>query len=172
MIKLRIDEVLLRQHEMCLEFTLHQDRIAWQLISIYFAIQVGLISGIVILYTAGISQIITTVFLVLFVMGSLVSLIWFFILYRNQLWRDIWQLKGLQIENELKEMGIRLSIFKTFYDVLEHRYKLVKFHEEVRHGSLSLLEKLPTLTAITWSMLVIAAAWIVLYLIIQSLGIF
>ena len=169
--KLRTEEVLLKEHEECFEFVLHQDRIAWELISIYLAIQVGLISGISILFGTGKSAIATAALQAFVVMGSLVSFIWFFILYRNKLWRDVWQLKCLQIEKELKQCGVAISILKTFYDVLEHKYKLVKVNEEVRREPLSVLEKLPTLGVITWSMPAIGFGWIITYLVTLGLSI-
>ena len=169
--KLRTEEVLLREHEKCFEFVLHQDKIAWELISIYLAIQIGLISGISILFSTTKSATATAALQAFVVMGSLVSFIWFFILYRNKLWRDVWQLKCLQIEKELKQFGIEISLLKTFYDVLEHEYKLVKVHEEIKREPLSILEKVPTLSVITWSMPAIGFGWIIVYLVTHGLGI-
>lgn len=161
----------MREYEKCFDFVLHQDRIAWELISIYLAIQIGLISGIAILYSTGKSMIATTAFQAFFVMGSLISFIWFFILYRNKLWRGIWQLKCLQIEKELKKAGIAIGIINTFYDVLEHKYKLVKVREEIRREPLTALEKFPTLSIITWGMLAIGFGWIIVYLLTYILSI-
>ncbi len=168
MITMDMCEALVREHRMCFEFVLHQDRIAWQLISIYFAIQVGLISGIVIVYASNIASP-ALVYVVLFALGSLVNLVWFLILHRNKLWRGIWQLKCLQIENDLKQMGVRLSVLQTFYDVLENKYRLVKINGKVKARPLTFLEQFPTLSVITWSMLVIALSWIVAYLLFHSL---
>ena len=168
---LKPEEILLREYEKCFDFVLHQDRIAWELTSIYLAIQIGLISGISILFSSGKTVTSTAPFQVFVILGTLVSFTWFLILYRNKLWRSIWQLKCLQIEKELKKLGFAVDILTTFYDVLESKYKLVKVGKEIRREPLSVLEKFPTLSVITWIMPVIGFSWVVIYLVIHGIGI-
>jgi hypothetical protein len=95
------EDALLRQYVKTVDLYMHEDRIAWELVSIYLALQVGIVSAIALLFTQYEAYLGTFRYALLFFAGGVSSLFFFFALYRSLMWRENWYLAGLRIERQL-----------------------------------------------------------------------
>lgn len=154
------EEALLREYEKAIDLFMFEVRLAWELVSIYFAIQIGLVSAFVILQTQKPAFAEPSWNLVLFLAGSLSSFTWFFILHRSAMWRKSWLLEGLKIERELKDRGLTLDIFKTERLMREEGLALELFDNKIRFRKRHLHEKIGALSPTHSAMLVLGFGWL------------
>jgi hypothetical protein len=126
--------VRLSQYEKTVDLYVHEDRVAWDLVSIYMVVQVGLISAVAALFVAFKSYLGTFRFVFLFLAGFFYSFLWFFAFWRSLMWRQNWYLAGLRIERELVERRLirdsSLISFGTF-EIMRRSSKKVKWALEL-----------------------------------------
>jgi hypothetical protein len=171
-----IDEarVLLSQYEKTVDLYMHEDRLAWELVSIYIVAQVGLVSAVAaLLVTSSEHSVGTLRYYFLFLAGTFSSLAFFFALWRSRMWRQNWYFAGLRIERQLAERRLirdfSLISFGTFeimrrserdkcalelsddedLDLRKITYRKQRWRERI--GALKILH---------WAMLAIAIVWL------------
>lgn len=157
------EEGLLREYERTIELFLGESRIAWQLVSIWVVVQVGLGSAVALFYT---QQTVSGSFgyLVLLFSGMLSNLAWIVIQYRAKMWRENWLLYGLRLEKQLHQLGINVNIFGFEQKVREKMIALEYFDSQVRERDQRLREKFGALRISHFAMLIVFALWLILLL--------
>lgn len=182
------EQALLREYEKVVGLFTSEDRTAWELVSIYWVIQVGLISALVLtLEKFTVIEILRYRWFI-FLIGGVVSLAWFFIQCRSHMWRENWLNFGLDLERQLnkcmrkqsercmKEPCIELDIFEFEQRVREDKKAKEFFKNEniVRERKQKWWEQFGALRLTHWSTVFIAIIWfgllltsILLWLIIK-----
>jgi hypothetical protein len=156
-----VEEALLREYEKTVDLFIGEDRIAWELVSIYMAVQIGLASAVVVIYTKELGNLSVIGFRIFCLAGFVSSLAWFFIQYRSKMWRENWLLTGLKIERELKDRGIRLDLFETEYRIRKKIVALELFDDKIRYRQQYLHERIGALRVAHYSMFVLGIIWLV-----------
>jgi len=157
-----VEEALLREYEKVADLFMSESRTAWELLSIYMIVQVGLVSAIVVLLSEGVS-VTPFGYPILFPAGSLFSFAWFFMFYRNKMWRDNWFLLGLRTERQLRDRGIVLDIFQTEH-LGREKLALELFDEEIRYRNQRWHEKIGGLRVAHYAMFAVGVVWFMLFL--------
>lgn len=156
-----IEEALLREYEKIVDLFMNESRVAWELVSIYMAVQMGLLSALVITLSRGI-PLLTLGYWWMFLLlaGAISSFAWFFMLYRNKMWRDNWLLEGLRLERQLRSRDITLNIFELEHFVKERKFALEWFKDEVRYRNQRWHERIGSLRVARYAMLVLGFLWL------------
>jgi len=162
------ERVLLEEHREILDFLLSESRIAWELVSIYIVVQVGLGSIIAVLLSrdSGFSfPVNSSVFLV----GFLSSLLWVFMMYRSKLRRKHWLYAGWKLEWQLRDRGLALDVFEKEYYVSEKKlaFEFFEFEDkkEIRWRNQGWHERIGALRAAHWIMIGLTIFWFILLLV-------
>jgi len=163
------EDALLREYEKIVDLFMNESRIAWELVSIYMAVQGVLLSALVITLSRGVHLLTLGYWwLGLFLGGAVSSFAWFFLFYRSKMWRANWLLKGLRLERQLRNRGLTLNIFELEHCVRTEKSALEYFKGEVRYRSQRWYERIG-LGAAHCAMLVLGLIWLsfLLYEIIK-----
>jgi hypothetical protein len=160
------EDVLLREYEKIVDLFISEGRIAWELVSIYVALQVGLISGVVVLLS---NKAPWFLFQTLFFLALASSIVWFFMQYRAKMWRDNWLLAGLRMERRLKARGLvfdpEFSIFEIENRVRRHKLALELsddkglHYNNIRYRNQRWCEKSGALRVAHDGMILLALVW-------------
>lgn len=117
-------EALLKEHEELIGLHTHESKIKWNLISVYVALNVGLVSAVVVLIQNKTIEIIGAVsFLCL--MGSLFSFATALMFKRNRYRISEWVREGTKVEKVLMEKALTLELFKICESFLEKQIKIL-----------------------------------------------
>jgi len=109
------------EYEKALDLWDSEGRVAWELVSIYVAVQAGLASVFALLYNQYKS--LTISLIILAGAGALSSFAWLFILYRARMRRENWFFLGLRMERQL---------------FIDHRFHIFEVENAVRRDSCAL----------------------------------
>lgn len=117
-------EALLKEHEELIGLYTHESKIKWNLISVYVALNVGLVSAVVVLIqNKTIERIEAVSFLCL--MGSLFSFATALMFKRNRYRISEWVREGIKVEKVLMEKASTLELFKICESFLEKQIKIL-----------------------------------------------
>jgi hypothetical protein len=147
---------------------MNESKIAWELISIFFVFQGVLASAAALMYTQEITDL--RPYLVLFLMASVSSFLWFMMQYRAKLWRESWLLLGLKVERELKQSGLVSNpdwhIFGLEQKIRDEKLVLELFKptNEIRFRHQRCFEKVGALRIAHGSMLALGFIWAVFFI--------
>jgi hypothetical protein len=168
-------EWLRLQYNNAIELFMGENRISWELVSIYLLVQVGLVSAVAVLFTLPSSRLGNIRFMVIFTVGAASSVVWYFIHSRSRMRRENWMLVALknerrlaqlhyvrdrefgifEIEDSCRNEGLALELFKRDCQSRgEIRLRRQRWTE--KHGALKLIH---------WGMLVVALIWLVLLML-------
>jgi hypothetical protein len=153
---------LLREYEKVVDLFLSEGRTAWELVSIWVVIQVGLGSAVALLHAQNISWG-SDAYLILLFSGAISSLLWFLVQCRAKMWRENWLFYGLRLERWLNQTGLTLGIFEFECKVREGKRALELFDDKVRERGQNMWESLGALRIAHVFMLVMLAIWTVLF---------
>lgn len=118
-------EVLLKEHEELVSLFVHESKIKWNLISVYVALSVGLVSAVgVLIQREEIYRIGAVSFLCL--MGSLFSFAGALLLQRNQQRTSKWVEEGIRVEKALEEKALTLQLFEICKSLLKRELKILR----------------------------------------------
>jgi len=157
------EEPLLREYEKTVDLFMSEDRTAWELVSIWIVLQVGLFSAFALLLSQQVRWG-SIGYLILFSAGAITSLAWGFMQFRSKMWRENWLLFGLTLERQLKERCIMLNIFEFEHLVREEGIALEFFEGEIRRRNQAWWERIGALRLPHWAMFISAFVWFVLFL--------
>lgn len=166
---------LIEEHKELVNLYIHQDTLAWHVVYLYFFIIGTLASAIVISTSSSIAnnseQEISLYISILGFFGMLVSILWFFILYRNKIYREAIINAALFIEKEItKRLGDEDLIFNTLglTTVAIWNKKILKPNGMFR--KISILERFPSLKIIHSIFFVMTIIWLVvgIYFLLMS----
>lgn len=117
-------EVLLKKHEELVSLYVNESKIKWNLISVYVALSVGLVSAVAVFFQySPIERIGAVSFLCL--MGSLFSFAGALMLKRNKDRTSKWVDEGIKVEKALREKALTLELFKICKGFLEKEIKIL-----------------------------------------------
>lgn len=174
-------DALFREYEKTIELWIDEGRSAWELVSIYMAVQVGLASVFAFLFTQNSPNFGSLRYSSVFLAGIFSSLAWFLILYRARMRRENWFFLGLRMERELRDRGVfrdrdhRFNIFEVENAVRNKRLALESFkdrcckEEEIRFRHQRWYEKLGALWLAHVSISVIGIVWLILFAVLSLL---
>jgi hypothetical protein len=111
------ENALLREYEKVIDLWIGEDRSAWELVSIYMAVQGGLASVSALLYTQSSHDLASLRYLAVFLIGAVSSFAWFFILWRAKMRRENWFLVGLATEQELADRRVKFYLTNQFHSL-------------------------------------------------------
>ena len=104
-------EMLLKEHEELVSLYIHESKVKWNLISVYIALSVGLVSAVtVLIQREEIARLGAASFLCF--MGFLFSCVSALLFKRNQDQTSEWIDKGIEVEKTLKEIALTIGLFK------------------------------------------------------------
>jgi len=154
----------LLEYEKTVDLFMSEGRIAWELVSIWMVLQVGLGSAIVLLHvqraTWG-----SIGYSILFSAGAISSLAWGFMQFRSKIWRENWLLYGLRLERELNARDMRLNLFEFEHRVRKKRIALGLVNNEIRERNQRWYEEIGALRLAHWGMFVLAIVWFIFLLL-------
>lgn len=111
-------EILLNKHESLVSLYIHQNKIGWNLISVYVALNVGLAT----VAATVIKRMPALVFLC--ILGCLCSFFGARLFQRHQRQISEWVLEGVKVEKALKEKALTLDLFEKCKSFLEEKTKI------------------------------------------------
>jgi hypothetical protein len=157
---------LLEEYEKAIDLWIAEGRSAWELVSIFMVVQVGLISVLVLLYNQASGSMGSIRFLLVSLAGVISSFAWFFILYRARMRRENWFFLGLRMERRLF-ISRRFRIFAVEHAVRIEKKALEYFRndDEIRFRDQRYFEKAGALRVAHWSTFVIGIGWLILLII-------
>ena len=116
-------EALLKKHEELIALYMHQKKIEWNLIAVYFAFNMGLAGVVGTLFTSGIIRFGAVVFLC--ILGFLFSLGGIIQFGRHRKRTLEWIQEGISVENTLEDMFVTSNLFAKCGDLeKEKRVKI------------------------------------------------
>ena len=155
-----LEEILMCEYEKVVDMWAHEDKAAWELVSIWVVLQVGLISAVSVLYVQKVSWNAPALG-ILFVAGAITNFAWVFILYRAKVRRNNWFCIGLEFERHLNGEN-RFGIFEIERRVIEEETTLELYNGTVRERHLRFYEKSGALKFVHYGMFLMLIGWAVL----------
>ena len=170
------DDILIREYEKIVDLFISEGRAAWELISIWGVIQVGLISGFILFYTSIPASIQGNNlgdirYLIFSFAGVGSNFLWFFMQCRSKMWRENWLLAGLKLERQLR-IGERIIDNGNCYSIFEVERLVTKkkqtlelsedpctHQQEIRYRDQKWREKIGALKLAHWSMVLLGIGW-------------
>ena len=110
---------LLNEHEELVSLYIHENKIMWNLISVYIALNVGLATAVITLLNYEVQRMGAVVFVCS--MGCMFSIIAAILFKTKSDQISEWVKKGGKVEEALKEMSARLEVFKICERFLEKK---------------------------------------------------
>jgi len=145
------EEVLLKERDVFIRLYIHEDRVCWNLISLFVAVNVGLASAFAAIVSWQNIQfnLLLTISVVALV-GFVANLMGVALFYRNKIYRKSRLSDVLTIENKMKEKGITVETVEVCEEKIlnseENRFlKWLK-----RRGNLDKAHRWPFAIAIIW----------------------
>jgi hypothetical protein len=148
------------EYQKVVDLWAHEGKIAWDLISVWAVLQVGLGSAVSLLYVQHVPWRAPALF-TLFIAGAIVNFAWIFIIYRAKMRRENWFCLGLEYERQLNGSD-RFGIFEIERRVREGKKALELYNGSVRERRLSLSEKAGALKVVHFGVFLMLAVWIIL----------
>jgi len=149
-----------REYEKVVDLWAHEGKVAWDLISVWAILQVGLGSAVSLLYVQPVSWR-APALVTLFIIGAIVNFAWIFIIYRAKMRRENWFCLGLEFERQLN-VSASFGIFEIERRVREEKTALELYKGTVRERHLRFSEKAGALRVVHIGVFVMLAVWIIL----------
>ena len=163
------------EYEKVIDLWVSEGRVAWELVSIYIAVQAGLASVFALLYTQYPHDSKSLIFSLIFlaVVGVVSSFAWLFILYRARMRRENWFCLALRMERELyrrvfRDRDARFHIFAVELAVRIEGKALEYFRneDEVRFRYQRWYERIGATRIAHLATLFIGGFWVLVLLVI------
>lgn len=159
---IREEELLFEEYKKIVDLLMHEDRLAWELVSIYIALQIGLISALIITNSF-------QILLAIGVIGAFSSFIWWLVLNRSRIWRENWFLAGLGIERQSREK-LMVDSKHDIFEIMSHATRkgevLEMFDNEIRYRRIHPWEK-TALKYLHHSMFLLLIVWVIFIFVIH-----
>lgn len=102
------EEILIKEHEELIQLFIHEDKLAWDLISYFIVVNIGILSVMAVLLSQN-SVFSQFIFVALSVVGGVFGLFWFTVRRRSEKHRNLVRDKTREIEAQLKNVFIKFD---------------------------------------------------------------
>lgn len=154
------EEILLKEHDVLIRLYMHEDKVFWNLSSLFVAVNVGLATVFAMIVSwphsaYGLFENAFSTMTLVATVGLLANLIGVALFSKNNFHRQKWLSKALNIENEMKRNGRTIEILEGFeqkiVDSEENRF--LKWFK--CRGNLNRAHLWPLAIAIIWLIAII-----------------
>lgn len=167
------DNDLFHEYKAMIDLFISENRTAWELVSIYIALQAGLLSAFALVFVQQTQHVKTIAYLIISLTGAISSGAWAMMQSRSRMWRSNWLLAGLQIERTLSAKGrisdLNFAVFGIEHHVRECREALtiqprMLFEGKIEYRDQEWCERAGALRFPHYAMYILTFIWLCIFL--------
>jgi hypothetical protein len=155
-------KALFEQHKELINLFTQSDTLSWNLIYFYIVMNFAIISAIGLIYTNDNSlQVKELIIFGLCFLGFIISLGWFFIIFRNIVYVRAIILNGQYIENRLIENGYPFDTLTGWYKMISED-KIILKNLLGEYRNLRWYEKISAINLILYAIPIVCIFWLIM----------